>query len=406
MIGPGAIGTPDRGGGTPPPEPAATLLPSLAGLRFVAALLVFGFHLHVMGLVTGGPARTALDWLFSQGAGAFSFFFMLSGFALTWSHRPTDTAARFWQRRIARIYPNHAATWLVALGLIVAHGGAVNPAVVVPNLFLVHAWIPDPKVFFGMNVVSWSLACEIFFYALFPLLRRALVRVPGRALWPATAGALAGVWLVPLAVQPLPPAHRYWVIWVCPLARLPEFVTGMLIARIVREGRWPAAWGVRPAALLVGVTYLGSRWLPQDLRLVAGLVVPLALCVGALAAGDASGRQNRWRRWRGLLVLGEFSYAFYLTHHLVLRVVLRLAGPSHAVPTEIALAAVSLALALLGSWLLYRCVERPGRRLLAPRRPAPAVPAPADEARAGEAVARLSRRTGEPSTCVPFSRGG
>src|SRR5262249_9670208 len=149
------ISTPDRGGGTPPPEPGATLLPSLAGSRFLAALLVFGFHLHVMGLVTGGPASTVLDWIFAQSAGAFSFFFILSGFALTWSQRPTDTASRFWRRRIARIYPNHVATWLVALGLIVAHAGTVDPAVVVPNLFLVHAWVPDPKVFFGMNVVSW-----------------------------------------------------------------------------------------------------------------------------------------------------------------------------------------------------------------------------------------------------------
>ncbi len=70
-----------------------------------------------MGLLDTGTAGTVLEWVFSQGGGAFSFFFILSGFVLTWSLRPTDTAARFWQRRVARIYPNHAAIWLAALGM-------------------------------------------------------------------------------------------------------------------------------------------------------------------------------------------------------------------------------------------------------------------------------------------------
>jgi peptidoglycan/LPS O-acetylase OafA/YrhL len=39
-----------------------------------------------------------------------SFFFVLSGFVLTWSARPDDIATGFWRRRIARIYPVHLVT--------------------------------------------------------------------------------------------------------------------------------------------------------------------------------------------------------------------------------------------------------------------------------------------------------
>ncbi|MEK8173796.1 hypothetical protein NKH77_47265 [Streptomyces sp. M19] len=39
---------------------------------------------------------------------------------------------------------------------------------------------------------TWSLGCEVFFYALFPLLLPLCRRVPGRALWPA-AGLVAVV---------------------------------------------------------------------------------------------------------------------------------------------------------------------------------------------------------------------
>src|SRR6266511_676126 len=346
-------------------DAVAPALLSLIGLRFVAAFLVFGFHMHVMGLLDSGTGGTVLEWIFSQGGGAFSIYFILSGFVLTWSLRPTDTAARFWQRRVARIYPNHAATWLAALGIGLL-GGGLSAAVALPNLLLVQAWLPAPRVYFGMTVVGWALACEGFFSALFPLLHRGLLRLPRRALWCAVAASMTVIWLVPLATQPLATPYRYWAIWVFPVARLPEFVSGMLLARIVREARWPASVGVWPATALTAGAYVGSRWLPLELRLVASMAVPLALLIGAIAAADASGRPTRWS-WPWLLWLGQLSYAFYLVHHLVLRVVVRLAGSSHSAFTEAALAAAALALALCGSWLLYRCVERPARRLLAPR---------------------------------------
>lgn len=374
-------------------------LPSLAGLRFAAAFLVFGFHTHVMGLVDTGPLGAVLDWIFGQAAGAFSFFFLLSGFVLTWSLRPAETAARFWRRRLARIYPNHLVTWLGVLGLLVVSGARVSAAVVVSNLLLVQAWLPDPRMYFGMNVVSWSLACEVFFYALFPLLYRLLVRLPAGAVWPATAAALAAIWVVPLAAQALPERYRYWAIWVCPLARLPQFVTGMLLARIVSDGRWPAVLRVWPIAALTAAAYVGSRWLPTDLRLVAGLGVPLALLVGAIAATDANGRRTVWCS-PSMLLLSELAYAFYLIHHPVLRVVVRLAGTSHPVLTEVAIAAAGLVLALFGSWLLYRCVERPGRRLLlsAGRRAGPTSTPRA-------ATAPVSRRTGARSTSGRYGPG-
>src|ERR687885_787805 len=99
-----------------------TSLKLLASLRPAAALLVFGFHLHVMGLFDDGTTGTVLDWLFSRCAGGFSCFFLLSGLVLTWSIRPTDTTVRFWRRRIARIYPNHLATWLLVLAMLMVSG--------------------------------------------------------------------------------------------------------------------------------------------------------------------------------------------------------------------------------------------------------------------------------------------
>ncbi len=307
-----------------------------------------------------------MEWIFGPGSVGVSFFFILSGFVLTWSARPHDTAGRFWRRRIAKIYPNHAVTGIAALTVAALTGAGLSAAVVVPNLLLLQAWSPDIRVFFGLNTVSWSLACEAFFYACFPLLHRALIRLPGNRLWPAAVATLGLVWLVPVAAQLLPSADRYWAVWILPLARLPEFVAGMVLARIVQSGRWPAVrlW---PIATLTVAVYLSSRWLAEDFRLIAGTAAPLALLVAAVGAADAAGRRTPWAAgWA--VRLGEISFAFYLVHLLVLRLFIRATGIDHPAPIGVAMALGALALATAGSWLLHRGVELPGVRLFGGRR--------------------------------------
>jgi len=324
--------------------------------------VVFGFHLGSAGIADEGMLGALLDSIFSQGATGVSFFFVLSGFVLAWSARPTDAARRFWRRRYAKIYPNHVMTWCAALVMAVVAGKGIGAAEAVPNLLLVQAWAPDDRIYFSMNAVSWSLACEAFFYLLFPLLHRGLTRIAGRMLWPATVTVFAAIWLVPAVVQLLPAGYHYWTIWIFPVARLPEFVAGMLLARIVREDRFPAI-GIWPSVLLVVAAYVCCRWLPEDIRIVAATAVPYAILVAAVGAADAAGRATPWRaRW--LVRLGEVSFAFYLVHYLALRFVGWLAGTDNSMLVEAGLALSSLGLAIAASWVLYHLVERPGMRLL------------------------------------------
>jgi peptidoglycan/LPS O-acetylase OafA/YrhL len=353
-------------------QTAYARLPSLTGLRFVAALLVFGFHVHVANVFTGGAIRTGMEWIFGPGAGGVSFFFVLSGYVLTWSARPRDTNTQFWQRRFAKIYPNYLVTMIAAIAAVAIVGGAaITPGIVFSNVFLLQVWIPDPHYFFALNTVSWSLACEAFFYLLFPLLRRGLLRLPGNALWPATIGAFSLIWLIPVFAQALPESYQYWAIWILPVSRLPEFIAGMLLARIVLDRRWPRV-PVLTMTLITAAVYLSTRWLPEEFRLVAGSAVPLALLVATIGAADVDGRPTVWRApWA--VWLGELSFAFYLVHQLVLRVVIKVAGPTQNAFAGIAVTVTALALAVAASWLLYRFVELPGMVRFGPRR-RPAVP--------------------------------
>jgi peptidoglycan/LPS O-acetylase OafA/YrhL len=135
----------------------------------MAALLVFGLHLRNLGYLSGAPVDI-IGWPFMAGATGVSFFFVLSGFVLTWSARSHDTAAGFWRRRIARIYPVHLVTAVAAMLLGSAILGQPRPTgqQLAANLLLIHSWWP--AWWQTLNPVSWSLACEAFFYATFPVL--------------------------------------------------------------------------------------------------------------------------------------------------------------------------------------------------------------------------------------------
>ena len=79
---------------------------SLTSLRFVAALLVFANHIGDAYAREG----SALWQVLESGFVGVTFFFVLSGFVLTWTHSPADRPGQFFRRRIARIVPNYFVT--------------------------------------------------------------------------------------------------------------------------------------------------------------------------------------------------------------------------------------------------------------------------------------------------------
>lgn len=118
--------------------PAVTQLPSLTGLRWLAALAVFGFHVHVVRYFGTGTDAHVVRLVVGSGSTGVSFFFILSGFVLMWAFTPTASPARFWWRRFCRVYPLHAVTALVALAMVLwSSGDLPGTWTTVANLALV-----------------------------------------------------------------------------------------------------------------------------------------------------------------------------------------------------------------------------------------------------------------------------
>jgi peptidoglycan/LPS O-acetylase OafA/YrhL len=170
---------------------------------------------------------------------------------------------------------------------------------------------------------------------------------------------------------PLPANTAYWLVYICPLTRVLEFALGMVMARIVREGRWIRV-GLLPASALFLVAYFASAHLPGTFGYVAATIVPLALLIPAAAVADLTGAGSPWRG-RVWVWLGEVSFAFYLVHHAVVRTVAEALGETGWPSPPAALAALVMFVLSLGlAWLLHKFVEQPVYRLLT-RQPVHAV---------------------------------
>ncbi|MFE0042346.1 acyltransferase family protein [Streptomyces albireticuli] len=358
-------------------------LPSLTGLRFFAALFVFLFHMTQMNspLDPASPMNPFADQglahttekLFSRaGYLGVSFFFVLSGFVLTWVARPGERLRDFYRRRLLKIFPNHLVTWVVAMVLFA--GATVGPAVWASNLALVNSWYPRLDINLGANPPSWSLCSELLFYLLFPFALRPVLRIAERRLWMwawlmvagTVAVALVGAYLVTdtprPALLPVSPT-QFWFGYFFPPLRMFEFVLGMLLARIVVAGRWPRI-GIVPAVLLVAASYAATMVLPFQFGLVAATVLPVGALISAVATADVRGTRTLMRG-RTMQWLGEVSFGFYLCQAIVLFYGRTLLdedqwgfGPAGG---ALALLGACL-LSLLAGWLLMVCVERPAMR--------------------------------------------
>ena len=337
-------------------------LARLTSLRAFAALAVFACHVGRWDL----PGLQAIT---SGGYAAVSFFFVLSGFVLVWSTSASVTASDFYRRRIARIYPAHLVTLLVALLAPVVAGGLSVPAVVL-GVVLLQAWSPASSVVFGGNDVSWSLSCEAFFYVLFPLVARRMRQVSRQTLrrWALGSYAFAAiVVIIGVAASQLTGSSALDnLVYTNPLIRLPEFLLGMAAAVAFVDG-WRPRITMRAAtiALLGTATLMAAVHAPGPLLDVVAPPIFLAIVAGA-ATSDIQATPG-WLAHPWLVYAGQVSFCFYLVHELVI-VNLRAvwSGPVGALAALVASAVSAVA--------LHHLVERPCQRWLR-RRSAASVPA-------------------------------
>ena len=372
---------------------STSYLPAVESLRGLAILLVFSYHADEIlagghGYLTGSLV-SPLRAFITSGHSGVTLFFVLSAFLLS---RPFLAEARggsrvrlrdFYARRALRILPAYAAAILIAVAL-----RAGTPRIALDGLealFFLNSFSGLVEPLFPYSTVWWSLATEIQFYLVLPLLgvfvRSILGRGAGALFLLAYACLYVGVVLGPLRGDD--PAAHLTLMLSC-FGRGPAFLVGIgaawlyeryearirracAISRWVRSGAGDAALFAMLLALGMlfrSVTRLGffpaeSDWhvwhVPESL-LWAALVLLILL---------VPFRAKRLLANRAMSAIGIVSYSMYLCHYPILFFLLnglRRSSPGVAAGDPVAATAatlVLLAICLAFSALSYRWIERP-----------------------------------------------
>jgi len=348
---------------------------ALDGVRALAVLMVMGWH--------------ARDNALSAGNGDFgvTVFFVLSGFLITTlavREEMTSGSFRFVPFTVRRFFRIAPLLWLgvavYAFLIFVLHldSRAAQYARAVPfyllnmgewplfSAFGHHTGGLGPAPFDGV----WSLGIEEKFYIVWPILAFVvLARRRGRGVL-ALMLALT-LWLFG---QFADPATAIWVVYYAPIflgCAAAMFVHDRAGYDVIRHTAKP--YVLYPAAFCL-IVLIFFRLPPLGEAAKQFLVIVTLLGVVLQDGGVASS----FLSWSPLRRIGVLSYALYLFHVLVFKLVDKFLPPGHTVALGLLSLLVGGAAAVLVCEGLHRCYERPlqdlGRRLakrLSLRRPTP-----------------------------------
>ena len=348
------------------------MIPALTGLRAFAAINIVFFHF--LNPAWFGPLAPMMN----NGYVGVNFFFILSGFILTYNYVDRHTQGRFyarefWRTRLTRLYPVYLLGLLIALPILQLEWQYQTRAHfwegLISTPLMLQGWSPLLATFW--NTPAWTLSCEVTFYLLFPWLLTLV--------WPRSRGQLflllSLFWIFTLVapalymvLHPDGLAHidrysgGYWLraVKLTPLAHLPAFLFGITLSlfndRLRLSNNTRLIFTAASLTTILFILQLGNR-VPY-LLMHNGLLAPIfAVAILGLVGTHFL---SRALAFRPLVFIGEASYCLYILHFNLWRwihdsgVLVTL----HVARFDPWVSYVMLELAALAA---YRWVERPGR---------------------------------------------
>lgn len=321
---------------TPPTR--ITYSPALDGIRALAALIVVVHHARV----PGSPG----------GFFGVDVFFVLSGYLITrlllveQEREGCLRLGRFLVRRLRRLVP--ALLLVLAVYLLLAPW--VFPDVMFSKHFrdavLTAFYVVNYAAYLGGFVSElahvWSLAVEMHFYLLWPIVLLVILRLPRT--W-------AIVVIVSLYMTAT--AWRWWGaenfahMWSF-YVRTDTHCSGLLLGcllgymNIMLHRYWAAAGLL---ILAFAITFFSTMWMPT---------ARYGFTIAELGAALLLLAQPSWLGWGLLAWLGRMSYGLYLWHYPVMRALRDWVGGEH----WLFILVVGGGLGLLGAMMSYYFVER------------------------------------------------
>ena len=310
-------------------------IPSLYGLRGVAALVVVLYHY-------------CIDWKVGDFPGYYSvtLFFELSGLLITWLLlKEIDTTGRidrrqFYIRRSLRLFPVFYFVWILCR-LAGPFAGSWAYLLYLGDYFTALTGR------YSLLTSAWSLGVEEKFYLIWPQL---IVRTNLKSM---TRILVAVLLIEPIYREILTLlGHEYYTHFAFE-TNLDPIVLGCLIAVLAKRGWSPPVWMLHPVSLVISIALAVVFWRSSELVIfVLALILLYVVCKPPFWLNNAVTR-----------FLGLISYSLYLCHEYTAEVLWpRLFGPAHSLPAAVGIS-LQIFLAIAGATILYFAIERPFLRL-------------------------------------------
>ncbi|WP_407521466.1 acyltransferase family protein [Methylobacterium oryzisoli] len=322
-------------------------------LRGISALSVVFFHieLHLSHTYEGYRALASLQ------AGV-DVFFVISGFIM---YHSTDggsalDAREFFVRRLLRIVPLY---WLATFSMVFiillfpqlgqsVKSSFVNADHLIASLLFIPMASPvAPSLSLPLLPTGWTLNYEMFFYSVFAVAMACGAQRQGQVgtIVVATLGALALVGILNDAPGPLG-------FYTDPIVL--EFCFGIIAASIWRRWRiqsQPVACAVfiLACALIIALPIVDPAYRVLRFGVIAAALVFAAACIS-------------WRSFKFLKLMGDVSYAMYLSHMFALAAIVQIwrrFGPQVGSEYIPILYAIAVPTVICGSIVIWRLIEKP-----------------------------------------------
>ncbi|MGN6419298.1 MAG: acyltransferase family protein [Pseudobacter sp.] len=370
----------------PPQAKARIFFPNLDGLRFLSFFIVFLFHWYMTVYpyinATNPGASEGIRFLFQYGSLGVNFFFVLSGFLITYllirERELTGTihVGNFYVRRILRIWPLYYLCLGIAFLLFPmlkqmageVYTERVNEwyyVIFAANFEYMRIWPLHPEAV--LVSVLWSVAVEEQFYLTWPLILRL---VPMKFYKYVFILIMAGS-LIFRSFYTGDNDHDYAVRYFHTFSVIGDMALGGLLAWLCSFPNKFLGWVTNMRKPVIALIYTGAVLLSlfKSYIFPAGMPIIFERLVIGFFFGLIILEQNfavnsffKVGRWKLISRLGTYTYGLYCLHLLAIyistKIVLKLGLDQRMLTTAFAQVIIALPLSLVISIASYHLFEK------------------------------------------------
>ena len=370
------------------------IIPILDMFRLIGALFVVLVHYEIVFgnfVIYGSFGTTSLSW-----------FFILSGFIITYNYPSLTSMAeykRFYAHRFIRIYPIYFLSVFVASSFVLIGYSTLNEQflAMLGRPFEITYDLPEQKdvdfwwlavlqhltfsqltttietLRFIFNGPLWSLVLEVYFYLTFPIFLY-LLR-PINTLWRILVAFITGYILQFALIQYfLPSAESHGImnlnvpVYTNPAIRGIEFIFGMLLCKAFVL--LPTATTNKKTSMVpllttiifyLATNVIGERYVPYQYSVFFFSVPACTLLVFTMARYQWYPKEGA--AFRFCLWAGGISYVLYCFHWPLMEMIRFFNVIPQTMPFPMHLVLLVAALLFL-SHMIYKYVETPARKFL------------------------------------------